>query len=323
MSESEFRGFPPSSSFPPINGDGGSGMTQQESDRTPVDWAFAGANQGYQPNHHASSLELEEHFNSNVENNFDRSFEWLSNDYWPNHVFQFEAYPIEGVMANGTDHPRFPSYQIPLLSLESSAGTQLPQRRLTGALSSTVYPTDINILSLNERARIESEDHRQHSPTPSLGEMEQRSSPPEEQTAAPHNAAEASSSGNRRPGSSSSRRRGDDSPNPSQSARPFLIPLTVLYPFLTSLKPLESDERPFGCEKCPARFARKRDVDRHKRSVHGGPNSTPYHCIGCNERFVRSDARGRHFKASPSCYEMHKAAEETKRLARLAGLPSL
>lgn len=69
----------------------------------------------------------------------------------------------------------------------------------------------------------------------------------------------------------------------------------------------QAEERQFACDRCPARFARKRDRDRHERSVHTG--QTPYHCLGCGEGFVRSDARGRHWKADPSCHSKHLSSE--------------
>ncbi|CCA69566.1 hypothetical protein PIIN_03505 [Serendipita indica DSM 11827] len=77
---------------------------------------------------------------------------------------------------------------------------------------------------------------------------------------------------------------------------------------------IESPERPFPCPNCPARFQRKRDMERHRRSVHATSllTSQPYECGGCDERFPRSDARARHWKNNPECEEIRKAREEAK-----------
>jgi uncharacterized Zn-finger protein len=57
------------------------------------------------------------------------------------------------------------------------------------------------------------------------------------------------------------------------------------------------------CSICPASFPRRTDLNRHIRSVH--TNETPYKCLGCSAGFVRSDARGRHWKETPACKELH------------------
>ncbi|KIM24728.1 hypothetical protein M408DRAFT_56814, partial [Serendipita vermifera MAFF 305830] len=58
-------------------------------------------------------------------------------------------------------------------------------------------------------------------------------------------------------------------------------------------------DRPFGCHMCDLNFSRRRDRDRHERSVH--TRFSMYHCDGCGMGFVRTDARGRHWKNHPEC----------------------
>ena len=63
----------------------------------------------------------------------------------------------------------------------------------------------------------------------------------------------------------------------------------------------------FQCPVCTSPHARKADLDRHIRSVH--TLEAPYQCLGCNERFVRSDARGLHWKNYPACKAEHLRKE--------------
>jgi hypothetical protein len=58
-----------------------------------------------------------------------------------------------------------------------------------------------------------------------------------------------------------------------------------------------------------ATFVRKRDCVRHERSLHS--HSKPYTCKGCGTGFVRSDARGRHWKLDEKCAELHREIEGT------------
>jgi len=66
-------------------------------------------------------------------------------------------------------------------------------------------------------------------------------------------------------------------------------------------------DRPFCCGTCPWQFARKRDRDRHERSVH--TREGRYRCVACQQGFVRSDARQRHWKKVPLCQEQHNLLE--------------
>jgi uncharacterized Zn-finger protein len=59
----------------------------------------------------------------------------------------------------------------------------------------------------------------------------------------------------------------------------------------------------FPCSKCTCTFARARDLTRHFR-LHTGER--PYECLGCGERFIRVDARKRHWAARPTCSEIHQ-----------------
>lgn len=49
---------------------------------------------------------------------------------------------------------------------------------------------------------------------------------------------------------------------------------------------------------CTLAFARARDLKRHFR-LHSG--ELPYKCDGCGRGFIRSDARGRHWRSQVEC----------------------
>ena len=57
------------------------------------------------------------------------------------------------------------------------------------------------------------------------------------------------------------------------------------------------------CSACPCKFARARDLTRHFR-LHTGER--PYECAGCHERFIRVDARKRHWNSHPACQAAHQ-----------------
>ncbi|CCA69336.1 hypothetical protein PIIN_03235 [Serendipita indica DSM 11827] len=91
-----------------------------------------------------------------------------------------------------------------------------------------------------------------------------------------------------------------NAPNPAtgyDSQAPVTISLTT-----PGGSPLTSSGN--ACDKCPATFQRMTDLKRHIRSVH--TNETPYKCLGCDEGFVRSDARLRHWRETPSCQQLHE-----------------
>ncbi len=56
---------------------------------------------------------------------------------------------------------------------------------------------------------------------------------------------------------------------------------------------------------CALSFARARDLKRHYR-LHSG--ELPYVCEACGKGFIRSDARGRHWRAQAECAEVVMAA---------------
>lgn len=60
------------------------------------------------------------------------------------------------------------------------------------------------------------------------------------------------------------------------------------------------------CDGCELRFARKHDLNRHRR-IHNG--EAPYLCGGCNKSFKRSDARKRHWDTDPECTRKHQESE--------------
>jgi len=60
------------------------------------------------------------------------------------------------------------------------------------------------------------------------------------------------------------------------------------------------------CDGCELRFARKHDLNRHRR-IHNG--EAPYLCGGCNKSFKRSDARKRHWDTDKDCYKRNLESE--------------
>lgn len=58
--------------------------------------------------------------------------------------------------------------------------------------------------------------------------------------------------------------------------------------------------RSHECGYCSRTFARRHDLERHTR-VHTGIK--PYVCPCCLRAFIRSDARGRHFRSEKACRE--------------------
>lgn len=69
-----------------------------------------------------------------------------------------------------------------------------------------------------------------------------------------------------------------------------------------SISPPASQGHQHQCSACPCKFARARDLTRHFR-LHTGER--PYECAGCNERFIRVDARKRHWNNRPACHTAH------------------
>jgi len=57
-----------------------------------------------------------------------------------------------------------------------------------------------------------------------------------------------------------------------------------------------------SCDGCDAMFARKHDLDRHRR-IH--TLEAPYMCRGCRRSYRRSDARKRHWDQEPACNVLH------------------
>ncbi|PVF93096.1 hypothetical protein CPB86DRAFT_716172 [Serendipita vermifera] len=72
----------------------------------------------------------------------------------------------------------------------------------------------------------------------------------------------------------------------------------------TSTDPSSPTEKIYYCTTCSYKTIRKRDRNRHIRSVH--TRETPYLCEACDMGFVRSDARARHWKKVALCRELHE-----------------
>lgn len=68
-------------------------------------------------------------------------------------------------------------------------------------------------------------------------------------------------------------------------------------------QPTQQQQHQHQCSACPCKFARARDLTRHFR-LHTGER--PYECAGCNERFIRVDARKRHWNNRPACHAAHQ-----------------
>jgi len=64
----------------------------------------------------------------------------------------------------------------------------------------------------------------------------------------------------------------------------------------------EDNSKTLHCDGCDALFARKHDLDRHRR-IH--TLEAPYLCRGCMRSYRRSDARKRHWDQEPACAQMH------------------
>jgi len=67
-------------------------------------------------------------------------------------------------------------------------------------------------------------------------------------------------------------------------------------------KAIDDNSKTLPCDGCDALFARKHDLDRHRR-IH--TLEAPYLCRGCMRSYRRSDARKRHWDQEPGCAQMH------------------
>ncbi|KAJ3032451.1 hypothetical protein HDV00_007526 [Rhizophlyctis rosea] len=61
-----------------------------------------------------------------------------------------------------------------------------------------------------------------------------------------------------------------------------------------------TNERPYPCDKCPSKFRRLPDLERHKRSIHN--TSRPFVCQECGKAYARSDALKRHLVSKSSLH---------------------
>jgi uncharacterized Zn-finger protein len=89
-----------------------------------------------------------------------------------------------------------------------------------------------------------------------------------------------------------------------QNSSPRSITSPSLPSSSTPSDPISPTERTYYCTTCSYKTIRKRDRNRHIRSVH--TRETPYVCEACEVGFVRSDARARHWKKVALCYELHQ-----------------
>ncbi|RAL02675.1 C2H2-type zinc finger protein [Aspergillus ibericus CBS 121593] len=53
-------------------------------------------------------------------------------------------------------------------------------------------------------------------------------------------------------------------------------------------------DRPFACDQCTRSFTRSENLQRHKRTRHGGVSSRTFGCARCHAQFSRSDVYKRH-----------------------------
>ncbi|KAJ3056752.1 hypothetical protein HK097_004613 [Rhizophlyctis rosea] len=82
-----------------------------------------------------------------------------------------------------------------------------------------------------------------------------------------------------------------------------------------------TNERPYPCNSCPAKFRRLPDLERHKRSIHN--TSRPFVCQECGKAYARSDALKRHMVSKSSLHGCPAKEDEVGVLSLGSEVPLL